>query len=345
MKYKILFTSLLLSAVSVFLFSGFGTSAADNSRGDAVSNTLVISQFQAGGTAIATDEFVEIHNVGTTAIDLNGYRVVYRSSGGTNDVGPFGSWSSSRILQPGQYFLIASAPGYDGTVVPDLTWNPGIGSMAAGAGGLAIRDAANNIVDAVGWGTATNIFFEGVRTTAPGNDNSQIRRSGGCQDTDNNLDDFANQVPSAPRNTASTPVICSGGGATLFASMSASPSTVSPGATTLLAVTVIPATTPPSTGITVVGDLTDIGGAASQPFYDDGTHGDITAGDNIFSFLATVTAETVPGMHVVTAVASDEQGRTVPLSQNLTIAGATPDESPLTFGNPSNATPDIANEN
>ena len=33
-----------------------------------------------------------------------------------------------------------------------------------------------------------------------------------------------------------------------------------------------------------------IGGAPAQPLFDDGTHGDVTAGDNLFSFTAIVTA-------------------------------------------------------
>src|SRR5262249_9564885 len=67
---------------------------------------------------------------------------------------------------------------------------------------------------------------------------------------------------------------------------SASPSSVQAGTATLLLVTVTPGANPPSTGLAVSGDLSAIGGAASQPFYDDGTHGDVAVGDNIFTFQA-----------------------------------------------------------
>lgn len=314
-----------------------------------ISTSIVISQFQAGGSGNANDEFVEIHNVSQTAIDLNGFRVVYRSQDGTNDVGPLAAWASETVLAPGAYYLIASNV-YDGSIPPDITYNNAACacSMAAANGGLAIRQGPNNtgvIIDAVGWGTGSNIFFEGTRTTAPGNDNSKVRAQNGCQDTDNNANDFATQTPSAPRNTASTPVICDGGGANLFATMSANPSSVPPGSTTLLTVNVLPATEPPSTGIEVSGDLSEIGGASPQAFYDDGTHGDVTPGDNIFSFLATVSQGTSVGVHLVTAVAADDQGRTAPVQTNINVTGTLPNEDPLTFGNPSNATNNVANEN
>src|SRR5207248_2193957 len=109
--------------------------------------------------------FIEIHNIGTTPVDLNGYRVVYRSFQGTADVGPMATWSSSTVLQPGQFYLIA-ALSYDGNVPPDITYNPAACScsMGAGGGGLAIRpNPTGNPIDSVGWGTATNAFVE----TAP----------------------------------------------------------------------------------------------------------------------------------------------------------------------------------
>ena len=52
---------------------------------------------------------------------------------------------------------------------------------------------------------------------------------------------------------------------------------------------------PPATGGGVVtGNLTSIGGGAAQPFFDNATNGDVTAGDNIFTFQATATG--APGL-------------------------------------------------
>jgi DNA/RNA endonuclease G (NUC1) len=350
MKKFVLFPAILLLVIA---WLGYRYPAAANTD-DLISTSLVISQFQAGrASPNFEDEFIEIHNVSQSNIDLNGYRLVYRSQNGQQDVAtPFAVWTTSTVIPPGGYYLIAST-SYDGSVPPDITYNPAACScsMSGNNGGLAIRNGPNNtgtIIDSVAWGTVTNGFNEGTPTTPhpiDANDNSKVRLQNGCQDTDNNANDFATLTPATPRNSAGTPFICSGGGTQLFATMSANPSSVPPGSTTLLTVNVLPATKPPSTGIAVSGDLTDIGGASLQVFYDDGTHGDVTPGDNIFSFLATVSNGTTVGLHVVTAVASDLEGRTAPVQTNVNVSGTFPNEDPLLFGNPSNALPVVENEN
>jgi predicted extracellular nuclease len=177
----------------------------------APSTTIVISQFQvAGGTA--ADEFVELHNVGSTSFDLNGHRLVYRSAAGTTDVAIV-NWAATTNIPAGGYYLIAHT-SYDGTPAADLTFNLGAtGSFAAAGGGFAIRNGAVNtgtIIDSVGYGTATNAFVEGAVETVPAANNSSARLNNGCTDTDNNANDFATLTPSAPRSSATTPVTCGG---------------------------------------------------------------------------------------------------------------------------------------
>lgn len=312
-----------------------------------VSPHLVISQFQAGG-GTANDEFIEIKNTSSNPIDLNGHRVVYRSDTGTNDIA-IANWTSTTIVPAGGFYLIASN-SYDGSASPDVIYNNTTCScaLAAGNGGLGIRQGALNsgtLIDSVAWGSVTNTFPEGTATTAAGNNNSKSRANNGCTDTDNNSSDFSTTAPSAPRNSSTSPVTCSGGGTTLFAAMNANPTTVSPEQTTLLTVTVIPATTPPSTGISVTGNLTNIGGSATQAFFDNGTNGDVAAGDNVFSFAATVPAGTSGGTKNVTAAATDAEARTANVNVNITVNAPLPNDNPLLVGNPSNATPDVANEN
>jgi endonuclease G len=347
------FYFILLSFCLLFVLIGenFQTTAQSDVEHaeeiNAVSPNLVVSQFQVGG-ATANDEFIELHNTASNSVDLNGFRLVYRSANGTNDVN-FIEWTTSAVIPPGGFYLIAST-GYTGSVTANTVYNPTACAcaLAAAGGGLAIRNGALNtgvIFDSVGYGTATNAFIEETVTSAPPSNASQSRKSNGCQDTDNNANDFSATNPSAPRNSASPVSLCNGGGTTLLATGGATPSTVSPGSSTLLTVSVFPATTPPSTGITVTGNLTNIGGSAFQQFFDDGTNGDVTPNDNIFSYLATVAPGTSGGVRTVTAVASDAQARTSSVSINITVNAPLPNDDPLLLGNPSNATADIANEN
>ncbi len=345
-KFYVCLVSIIL--LTVWCAFNFNTSAQNQAiEANLPSPNIVISQFQAGG-GTANDEFIELHNNSSTNFDLNGYRLVYRAASGSNDIA-FVNWTTGTIIPPGGYYLIAST-AYDGGVTPDITYDPATCtcSMGAGGGGLAIRQGAVNtgtIIDSVGWGTATNIFVETAVTTAPANNDSKARLAGGCQDTDNNANDFSGLMPAAARNAATTPFACSGSGSTLFASMAANPTTVTPGGTTLLTVTVIPATTPPSTGITVIGNLSNIGGSAAQTFFDDGTNGDATPNDNIFTYLATIPAGQPGGIQSITAAAADAQARTANTNTNINVNAPLPEEDPLLLGNPSGATGSIANEN
>jgi endonuclease G, mitochondrial len=196
------------------------------------------------------------------------------------------------------------------------------------------------VVDFVGYGDGASCF-EGARTPNLSVTTAARRNGGGCQDTDNNAQDFTIAAP-APRNTSSATNACNLGG-TLQAGGSVSPTTTAPGGTVLFPVT--PATTPPSTGITVVGNLSNIGGSASQTFYDDGTNGDVTAGDNIFSYQYAIPNDATSGARTVQVTVADAQGRTANPVINLTISAPPVNDNPLLLGNPSNATADVANEN
>jgi uncharacterized protein len=114
---------------------------------------------------------------------------------------------------------------------------------------------------------------------------------------------------------AVTPTNPSGTGA-------ANPGLVSAGSPTLLTVTVTPGTNPTSTGLAVTGDLTSIGGSASQQFFDDSTNGDVTAGDNIFSFQATVDSGTTTGAKSLPITITDAQSRTGSTTIALTVQPA-----------------------
>jgi len=99
----------------------------------------------------------------------------------------------------------------------------------------------------------------------------------------------------------------------------ANPALVAPGDSTRLTVAVTPGANPPSTGLAVTTNLSAIGGSTLQAFFDDGTNGDLSANDNIFSFQATVAAGTPVGVLSLPGTVSDAQFRASTFSIPLTI--------------------------
>jgi hypothetical protein len=87
------------------------------------------------------------------------------------------------------------------------------------------------------------------------------------------------------------------------------PNSVLPNNPVLFTVAVTPATGPASTGIAAALDLSGLGGAANTQMYDDGTHGDVTAGDHTFSLAYTVPSGTPLSNYNVPFSVSDLQGR------------------------------------
>jgi hypothetical protein len=89
----------------------------------------------------------------------------------------------------------------------------------------------------------------------------------------------------------------------------ATPTVVFQGGAVTVAVRVTAGTDPASTGIGVTADLTSIGGPASQELFDDRTHGDLVAGDNLFVLDTTVSATAATGPEEIPATITDAEGR------------------------------------
>src|SRR5262249_48694799 len=62
---------------------------------------------------------------------------------------------------------------------------------------------------------------------------------------------------------------------------------------------------------------------STQAFFDDGTHGDLVAGDNIFSFQQTIGAAIDTGAKYMVATIADAQGRTASAPVTLTVESPT----------------------
>ena len=134
-----------------------------------------------------------------------------------------------------------------------------------------------------------------------------------------------------------------GGGNTVLSGTGLStPDQVAPGQNALLTVSVTPGSNPPSTGIGVTTDLTTIGLSSTQMLFDNGTNGDTTPGDNVFSYLVTVPANQTNGSRSFLSTITDAQARSATTSIALLVIAPRDPSEHLVMGNPSNATTDVA---
>ena len=142
--------------------------------------------------------------------------------------------------------------------------------------------------------------------------------TGGSKTVNATIKDAANRTSAlVPINfTVNAPTAISATGA-------ANPSGTATGSNVLLSVTVTPGTNPTSSALVVTADLSSIGGLNNQVFYDDGTNGDATSGDNVFSFNAAIPANnSFAGAKTITANISDAQLRTATATISLTVGAS-----------------------
>lgn len=212
--FEIRVTTAAQSAAGLALQANFEQATGFTTRTDLtpVDNSIVISQlFGGGGNASApyTNDFIELHNRGTTTVSLAGWSVQYAAATGS-------AWSITTLsgsIPPGGYYLIQEAAGAtpSGALpTPDAT---GTIPMSGGAGKVALVNnavalvgacpAGPTIVDFVGYGTTANCFEGAGPTPPPSNITSVMRGLSGFTDTNVNSADFAAGAPS-PRNTSTT---------------------------------------------------------------------------------------------------------------------------------------------
>ena len=88
----------------------------------------------------------------------------------------------------------------------------------------------------------------------------------------------------------------------------ATPSAVALNQTVRLEVGVVPGAQPTSTGIVVLGDLSTLGIGGLTSFHDDGLNGDLAAGDNIFSYQATIASSVTFGSKTIPITVKTRRG-------------------------------------
>lgn len=182
---------------------------------------VVISEFSGGTTANARDEFVELYNPTSAAVDLSGWQLSYKSATGTTYSTTY-TIPAGRSIPSHGYFLLGGT-AYSGSPAADVSHNIDASSSTTAGGHVRIQRLSGSVyvdVDRVGWGTGN--APEG--TAAPShpasggslerkaiiNSSSTTMAVGGAhatrgngQDTDNNSADFVTRATRQPQSSAS----------------------------------------------------------------------------------------------------------------------------------------------
>jgi hypothetical protein len=205
----------------------------------AQSTTVVISQVYGGGGATTGTptykvDYVELHNKSTSTVDISGFVLAYGSATGQfgSSAGNYYTFPSSTTIAAGKFLLVKVGPdpgmttlGADLPITADLSTTNLTVSGTSGKVALATAAFVPNscgatatpctlpsttFVDVVAFGTANN--GEGGTTASVGvainSGQGVVRKVWGCQDTDNNANDFFVQSNPVPRNSATTATDC-----------------------------------------------------------------------------------------------------------------------------------------
>ena len=127
------------------------------------------------GGASGSDEYVEIYNAVSVAIDLNGLEIVYVTSTGST-VTRKQIWTTTTTVEPGQHWLMANAAGIYAAAANGLY----SGGLSATGGGMVLRVVGAEVIDSLSWGDASNVFVEGHAGAAPPARSSLERLPGGA---------------------------------------------------------------------------------------------------------------------------------------------------------------------
>ena len=181
----------LTAAVAiVFALAGIGGAV----QAHASTSGVVISEFRVRGPQGGNDEFVELRNAGSAAVDITGWALQGCANGSPGNVSNRVTVTASVVLQPGQSFLFANhaSGGYSGLVTPNATYGTGISDMTTTSyAGIRLLSAGGTIVDGVG--SQNSPCREGVGLVTPGSPTQadlSFERIFETQDTDSNLLDF-----------------------------------------------------------------------------------------------------------------------------------------------------------
>ncbi|HEY8308289.1 MAG TPA: lamin tail domain-containing protein, partial [Lapillicoccus sp.] len=204
-----------LAALALLPLAGTAlVAAAPTAQAVDIASPVVISEVYGGGGnsgAPFTNDFIELYNNGSTAVDLSTWSVQYAAAGGS-------SWTNKTNLSGSvaakSYFLIQEAPGATAAApLPDPNVNGSI-AMSGTAGKVALVnnqttltcgtdcDGVTGVVDFVGYGAAND--YAGAGPAPALSNTTSAQRNAAVSNTGNNAADFTVAGPTP--KTASGPV-------------------------------------------------------------------------------------------------------------------------------------------
>ena len=186
--------AIALAAGTVSVVAPTASAAPDGS------NVVINEVYGGGGNSGAkfNKDFVELYNPTDQPIDVTGWTIEQRSTGG--NVG--NTHTLSGVVPAKSTFLITSTPGSNGDAITDADDTTAKFNFS-GKGAIAVLlDANNTEVDLVGWGSASRA--EGAPADGTANATSIQRATLGV-DTDNNAADFEVATPT-PSGSGQAPV-------------------------------------------------------------------------------------------------------------------------------------------
>ena len=127
-----------------------------------VSTGMLVSEVVTRGAA-AADQYVELYNASSAAVDLAGLELVYVTASGLT-VTRKQTWTALPVPAH-SHLLIANGGGVYAASADGLFTN---GGFSTSGGALVLRAVSGGaVVDSLAWGTAANSFVEGTPGHGP----------------------------------------------------------------------------------------------------------------------------------------------------------------------------------
>ena len=179
------------------------------------SGEVVINEIYGGGgnsSAPFNQDFVELFNNGTDAVDISGFQLEYASP--RQSLRTIATIPVSTILGAGEFYVIGGARGAIGAALPHVDFTTSA-NLKATAGKIALLDSSSSLADSVDYDMAADQHdgrrhrnatarLEIAGMFSASNTMSDQRIPNGIDTNNNNLD-FRAQIPTPDAMNAAVP--------------------------------------------------------------------------------------------------------------------------------------------